>query len=65
MMKLDGIAAFVVTAESGSISAAARRLGHAKSVISERLTPVVRRAAVMVMAYTHSMGINPDACPVR
>ena len=37
MIKMDGIAAFVATAESGSISEAARQLGHAKSVISERL----------------------------
>lgn len=37
MMKLDGIVAFVATAEAGSISAASRRLGLAKSVVSERL----------------------------
>lgn len=37
MMKLDGVAAFVAIAQEGSISAASRRLGHAKSVISERL----------------------------
>lgn len=37
MMKLDGVVAFVATAEAGSISAASRRLGLAKSVVSERL----------------------------
>jgi DNA-binding transcriptional LysR family regulator len=42
MMKLDGIAAFVATAEAGSISAASRRLGLAKSVVSERLAELER-----------------------
>jgi len=42
MMKLDGIAAFVATTEAGSISAAARRLGLAKSVVSERLSELER-----------------------
>ena len=42
MMKLDGLAAFVATAEAGSISAAARRLGLAKSVVSERLAELER-----------------------
>ena len=36
-MKLDGITTFVAVAEAGSISEAARRLGLAKSVVSERL----------------------------
>lgn len=38
MMKLDGIRAFAVTVDETSISAAARRLGLAKSVVSERLS---------------------------
>jgi DNA-binding transcriptional LysR family regulator len=42
MMKLDGIAAFVATVEAGSISAASRRLGLAKSVVSERLAELER-----------------------
>lgn len=42
MMKLDGIAAFVATVDEGSISAASRRLGHAKSVVSERLAEMER-----------------------
>lgn len=42
MMKLDGISAFAATAEAGSISAASRRLGLAKSVVSERLAELER-----------------------
>lgn len=42
MMKLDGITAFVATVEAGSISAASRRLGLAKSVVSERLAELER-----------------------
>jgi DNA-binding transcriptional LysR family regulator len=42
MIKFDGISAFVATAEAGSISAAARRLGLAKSVVSERLAELER-----------------------
>lgn len=42
MMKLDGLLAFVTVAEAGSISAAARRLGLAKSVVSERLAELER-----------------------
>ncbi len=41
-MKLDGIAAFVAIAESGSISAAARTLRLSKSVVSERLAELER-----------------------
>lgn len=42
MMKLDGVVAFVMTAEAGSISRAAQRLGLAKSVVSERLAELER-----------------------
>ncbi|WP_230291632.1 LysR family transcriptional regulator [Croceicoccus sp. Ery5] len=42
MMKFDGIVAFVATAETGSISAASRRLGLAKSVVSNRLAELER-----------------------
>lgn len=42
MMKLDGVVAFVTTQEEGSISAASRRLGLAKSVVSERLAELER-----------------------
>ncbi len=42
MMKLDGVAVFVACAEARSISGAARRLGIAKSVASERLAELER-----------------------
>lgn len=42
MMKLDGVVAFVMATEAGSISLAARRLGLAKSVVSERLAELER-----------------------
>lgn len=42
MMKLEGVEAFVHTAEAGSISAASRRLSLAKSVVSERLAELER-----------------------
>jgi DNA-binding transcriptional LysR family regulator len=38
MMKLDGLAAFIAVAETGSISEAARRMRLSKSVVSDRLT---------------------------
>ena len=42
MIKLDGVTAFVAVAEAGSISEAARRLGLAKSVVSERVAEIER-----------------------
>jgi len=42
MMKFDGLSVFVTVVEAGSISAAARRLGLAKSVVSERLAELER-----------------------
>jgi DNA-binding transcriptional LysR family regulator len=41
-MKLDDIAAFAAVVETGSVSAAARRLGVAKSVVSKRVTELER-----------------------
>jgi DNA-binding transcriptional LysR family regulator len=49
MMKLDGVAAFVCVAETGSITAAAQRLGLAKSVISERLSELERSLGVTLL----------------
>jgi DNA-binding transcriptional LysR family regulator len=42
MIKFEGIAAFVATADAGSISEASRRLGLPKSVVSERLAELER-----------------------
>ncbi|TNE62808.1 MAG: LysR family transcriptional regulator [Alphaproteobacteria bacterium] len=52
MMKLDGIVAFVATAEAGSISAASRRLGLAKSVVSERLAELERTLGARLIQRT-------------
>lgn len=52
MMKLDGVAAFVAVVQDGSISAAARRLGHAKSVISERLAELESTLGTRLMQRT-------------
>src|SRR5262249_51215475 len=42
MIRIEGIAAFVATAEQGSISGAARQLRLSKSVVSERLAELER-----------------------
>lgn len=42
MVKLDGIATFVVIAEAGSVTEAARRLHLSKSVVSDRLAELER-----------------------
>ena len=61
MMKLDGVAAFVATAESGSISAAARRLGRAKSVVSERLAELERTLGTrLVQRTTRKLSLTED-----
>jgi DNA-binding transcriptional LysR family regulator len=51
-MKLDGIAAFVAIVEGGSISEAARRLGLAKSVVSERLVELEHSLGARLMQRT-------------
>lgn len=61
MMRLDGVAAFVAIAEAGSISAAAMRLGHAKSVVSERLTELERSlGARLVQRTTRKLSLTED-----
>jgi len=52
MIKLEGIAAFAAIAEAGSISAASRRLGLAKSVVSERLAELERTLAARLIQRT-------------
>ena len=60
-MKLDGIAAFVNIAEGGSISEAARRLGLAKSVVSERLAELERALdARLVQRTTRKLSLTED-----
>lgn len=61
MMKLDGVAAFVCVAEVGSISAAARRLGVAKSVVSERVSELERTlGARLVQRTTRNLSLTED-----
>src|SRR5215469_16635336 len=51
-MRIEGITAFVAVAESGSISAAARRLALAKSVVSERLVQLERSLSTRLLHRT-------------
>ncbi|MEX6507284.1 LysR family transcriptional regulator [Jiella sp. M17.18] len=61
MMKFDGLTTFVAVAEAGSVSAAARRLGLAKSVVSERLSELERAlAARLVQRSTRKLSLTPD-----
>lgn len=48
-MKLDGIAAFIAVADSGSLNEAARRLRLSKSAVSERLTELERALATNLL----------------
>jgi DNA-binding transcriptional LysR family regulator len=49
MLKLDSLQTFVTTAESGSISEAARRLQISKSVASERLAELERNVGTTLL----------------
>lgn len=61
MLKLDGIAAFVATAEEGSISGAARRLQLPKSVISERLALLEKAlGSVLLRRTTRKLTLTED-----
>jgi DNA-binding transcriptional LysR family regulator len=61
MMKLDSVAAFVATVEAGSISAAARRLGLAKSVASERLAELEHSlGARLIQRSTRKLSLTED-----
>jgi DNA-binding transcriptional LysR family regulator len=60
-MKLDGLAAFVAAVEAGSVSAAARRLGYSKSVVSERLVDLERALGTrLLQRTTRRMSLTPD-----
>jgi DNA-binding transcriptional LysR family regulator len=60
-MKLEGVAAFVAVAEAGSISAAAQRLGLAKSVVSERLAELERvLGACLIQRTTRKLTLTQD-----
>ena len=60
-MKLDGISAFVSTADAGSISEAARRLALPKSVISARLAELERSLdAQLVQRTTRKLTLTED-----
>ena len=52
MLKLDGVAAFIAVAEAGSITAAGRRMGLAKSVVSERLAELERSLGARLLQRT-------------
>ena len=61
MMKLDGVAVLVAVADGGSISAAARRLGLSKSVVSDRLAELERSlGARLVQRTTRKMSLTED-----
>jgi DNA-binding transcriptional LysR family regulator len=61
MMKFDGIAAFVATLEEGSISASARRMGLAKSVVSERIADLERALGVrLIQRTTRKLSLTED-----
>jgi DNA-binding transcriptional LysR family regulator len=52
MIKIEGMTAFVATAESGSISEAARRLRLSKSVVSERLAEMEKELGAKLLHRT-------------
>jgi DNA-binding transcriptional LysR family regulator len=60
-MKLEGLLTFVAVAEAGSISAAARRLGLSKSVISDRLAELERSlGAPLLHRSTRKLTLTED-----
>ena len=52
MIRWEGVATFVAVAEEGSISAAARRLGLAKSIVSERLAELEKQVGARLIQRT-------------
>jgi DNA-binding transcriptional LysR family regulator len=60
-MKLDGLAAFVTVANTGSISEAARQLRLSKSAVSERLTELERAlGANLVQRNSRQLALTED-----
>jgi DNA-binding transcriptional LysR family regulator len=60
-MKLDGIAAFVAVADTGSLNEAARRLRLSKSAISERLTELERAlGANLIQRNSRQLALTED-----
>jgi DNA-binding transcriptional LysR family regulator len=60
-MKLDGLAAFVTVANTGSISEAARQLRLSKSAVSERLTELERTlGANLVQRNSRQLAVTED-----
>lgn len=61
MLKLDSIAAFVTIADAASITEASRRLGLAKSVVSERLSELERLLGTqLVQRTTRKLSLTED-----
>lgn len=61
MLKLESLTAFVAIAETGSVVAAARRLGISKSVVSERLADLERGlGARFVQRTTRRLSLTQD-----
>jgi DNA-binding transcriptional LysR family regulator len=61
MMKLSGLRSFIAVVEAGSISAAARNLGLAKSVVSEQLAELERGLdARLVQRTTRRLSVTED-----
>ena len=60
-MKVDGIEAFVVAVQAGSITAAARKLRLSKSVVSERLAELERGLGTeLVQRTTRKLSLTED-----
>ncbi|WEJ98017.1 MAG: LysR family transcriptional regulator [Candidatus Sphingomonas phytovorans] len=61
MIKMDGLVAFTAITEAGSISGAARRLGFAKSVVSERLAELERTLGTrLIQRTTRKLALTED-----
>jgi DNA-binding transcriptional LysR family regulator len=61
MIRIEGLASFTAVADAGSISAAAKRLGLSKSVVSERLADLEREVgARLVQRTTRKLSLTED-----